>query len=50
MVAVWPVREIGVQKNWKCASVETPEVLKPEESKEWDTMMSPEGYVDLKIY
>jgi hypothetical protein len=50
MATVWPVQEIGVQENWKCASVETPEVLKPEESKGWGTMTSLGGYVDLEIY
>jgi hypothetical protein len=46
MVAVWLVQEIGVQENWKCASVETPEVPKPEQSKWWGMMMSPGGDVD----
>jgi hypothetical protein len=27
MAAVWSVQEIRVRENWKCASVETPEVL-----------------------
>jgi hypothetical protein len=29
----WSVWEFGVQENWKCASMETLEVLKPEELK-----------------
>jgi hypothetical protein len=49
MATIWPVREIRVWENWKCASVETPEVLKPEESKWWGMMMPPGGDVDLKI-
>jgi hypothetical protein len=42
----WPVREIGVRENWKCASVKLP---KPEESKRWGMMMSPGGDVDPRI-
>jgi hypothetical protein len=45
-VTVWPVREIRVRENWKCASVETPEVAKPEEPKAWGMMQSPGGDVD----
>jgi hypothetical protein len=33
MVTDWPVREFRVRENWKCASMETPEVPKPEEPK-----------------
>jgi hypothetical protein len=49
MVAVWLVWEIGVREIWKCASVETLEVLKLEESKGWGTMTSPGGDVDPGI-
>jgi hypothetical protein len=49
MVIVWPVQEIRVQENWKCASVKTPEALKPEERKWWGTMTSPGGEVDPRI-
>jgi hypothetical protein len=49
MVTDWSVWEFRVWENWKCASMETPEVLKPEESKGWGTMTSPGGDVDPKI-
>jgi hypothetical protein len=33
MVTDWPVWEFRVQESWKCASMKTPEVSKPEELK-----------------
>jgi hypothetical protein len=48
-VTVWPVQEIRVRENWKCYSVETLEVPKPEETKGWGTMMSLGGDVDPRI-
>jgi hypothetical protein len=32
-VTDWLVQECGVLENWKCASIKTPEVPKPEEPK-----------------
>jgi hypothetical protein len=49
MATDWPVREWGFWENWKCASMKTPKVLKPEESKWWGTMTSPGGDVEPKI-
>jgi hypothetical protein len=49
METYWQVWECGVQENWKCASMETPEVPNPEEPKWWGTMTSPRGYVDPGI-
>jgi hypothetical protein len=46
MAEILSIQEIGVWENWKCASVETPEVSKPEDSKWWGTMMSLRGDVD----
>jgi hypothetical protein len=45
----WPVWELEVRENWKCASMKTLKVPKPEESKWWGMMMSPGGDVDPKI-
>jgi hypothetical protein len=50
MVVVWLVQEIGVQENWKCASVETLKFRKTNEPKWWGTMTSPGGDMDPKIY
>jgi hypothetical protein len=41
--------EFRVWENWKCASVETLEALKPKEPKWWGMMTSPGGDVDPKI-
>jgi hypothetical protein len=49
MAIFWLVQEIGVRENWKCSIVETPEFLKPKESKGWGMMMSPGGDVDPRI-
>jgi hypothetical protein len=49
METYWPVQEFRVQENWKCDSMETPEVLKPEEPKWRGTMTSPKGDVDPRI-
>jgi hypothetical protein len=42
----WPVHEFRVWENWKCDSMKTLEVSKPEESKWWGIMTSPGGDVD----
>jgi hypothetical protein len=34
MVTDWLVQEFGVRDNWKCASMETREVLKPESQRD----------------
>jgi hypothetical protein len=49
MVTNLPVREFKVWENWKCASVQTLKVPKPEEIKWWGRMMSLRGDVDLGI-
>jgi hypothetical protein len=45
----WPVWEIGFRENWKCASVETSKVPKPEEPKWWGMMTSLGADVDPRI-